>query len=288
MTPESYVENMTASPGLWRCETTQSDGRHLWETDQIEALSSRWLHGRARPDPSKSEPYYDYYLGYVDKHWVYIQIVPANKAYFVALSDGPTLAGKWSIVYPSRLTGYTIYPKIDSFIIDYPDLQQFCQKAPHAVVTPTPVPVTLTCNTWYSGNGDIEAFGPIETLTESKPQNKVAWWQGVASDEHGKIYAYNVFDTGLQRVSILVNASTGKYAVATSYATPNLNSSVWIVRYPVVETGFAFNYVKYITDNPEQYDLPSSFTLIFRDGFQRCARGSVAPDMSTPDPSPTP
>ena len=268
------VENLTGQP-YWECETTQASGLHLWEYDTFDKIGEFWVHGAGRPVQGATEPFYDLYLGYVHSHWVYIQIAPAIGTYFVALSDGATLDGTWRIVYPWELAGYNVSTYLNSLVIQYPDLQQACQRlatvpAANPAASPTPTPSVLTCKTWYSPYGYLKPddYGPTEMLTISKPQNGTPWWQGVATIGNDKIYEYNLFnaktETGPWRISILVNGKTGVYAIAKSYALPNLNNSVWVVQYPIVRPGFAFKDVTY------QGDLPSALTLIFRDGFQRC------------------
>jgi hypothetical protein len=78
------------------------------------------------------------------------------------------------------------------------------------------------------------------------------------------IYEYNIFSIKDHRYSVLVNASTGAYAIATSYALPNLNSSAWTVVYPTEQVGFAFKDATY------KGNIPTGFTLIFKDGYQKC------------------
>ena len=283
----------------WKCETTQASGLHLWEYDTFDKIGDLWVHGAARPVRGAKEPFYDLYLGYdyVHSHWVYIQIAPAIGTYFVALSDGATLDGTWRIVYPWELAGYTVRTPgynvrtaLNSLVIQYPDLQQTCERLPpvppanpaaNPTPTPTPTPTSsvLTCKTWYSPEGHLKPddYDPTEILTISKPQNGTPWWQGVATIGNDKIYEYNLFnvktETGPWRISILVNGKTGVYAIAKSYELPNLNNSAWVVQYPSVRPGFAFKDVTY------QGDLPTALTLIFRDGFQRCALYPNNPPM---------
>lgn len=266
----------------WQCETTQASGLHLWEYDTFDKIGDLWVHGASRPVRGAKEPFYDLYLGYdyVHSHWVYIQIAPAIGTYFVALSDGTTLDGSWRIVYPWELAGYIVRTPgynvgtpLNSLVIQYPDLQQACQRLSNAsaanpAASPTPTPSVLMCKTWYSRDGKPNDYGPTEVLTIYKPQDDTPWWQGVATIGKDKIYEYNLFnvktETGPWRISILVNGKTGVYAIAKSYELPNLNNSAWVVQYPNVQPGFAFKDVTY------QGDLPSALTLIFRDGFQRC------------------
>jgi hypothetical protein len=277
------VENLTGQP-YWECETTQASGLHLWEYDTFDKIGDFWVHGSARPVQGETGPFYDLYLGYdhVHSHWVYIQIAPAIGTYFVALSDGVALDGSWRIVYPWELAGYKVIKHPNSLFIQYPDLQQAC-KTVLAVPTanpapsPTPTPSVLTCKTWYSPDGYPDDYGSAETLTISEPQNRTKWWQGVAKIGDDKVYAYNIFnvktETGPWRISILVNGKTGVFAIAKSYELPNLNNSAWVVQYPSVRPGFAFKDVTY------QGDLPTALTLIFRDGFQRCALSPNTPQM---------
>ncbi len=257
----------------WQCETTQASGLHLWEYDTFERIGD-WVHGMARPVPGEKEPFYDWYLGYVSSHWVYIQIAPAIGTYFVAVNDAATLDGSWRIVYPWELAGYTVIKHPNSLVIRYPDLQQACQRLTFVppvdpAASPTPAPTELTCKTWYSPDEYPNDYGPIELLTISNPQKDMPWWQGVASVGNDKIYAYNLFNVKTQterwRISILVNGKTGVYAIAKSYELPNLNDSAWVVQYPLVRPGFAFKDVTY------KGNLPTALTLIFRDGFQRCS-----------------
>ncbi len=84
------------------------------------------------------------------------------------------------------------------------------------------------------------------------------------------VYAYNLFDLPGKRVSVLVNATSGAYAVADGSPSKDLNGSVWMVAYPRVQSGFAFKGVGYST-TPGQQDLPTALTLIFKDGYQRCS-----------------
>jgi hypothetical protein len=298
---EQMVDNLTGQPThqpthrpYWGCETTQASGLHSWEHDTFEKIGDLWMHGTSRPVRGAKQPFYDFYLGYVPSHWVYIQIAPAIETYFVALSNEATLDGSWRIVYPWELVGYTVRTPgykvgtlLNSLVIQYPDLQQACQRLPDVYpanppASPTPTPSVLTCRTWYSRGGKLDEYGPTEMLTISKPQNGTSWRQGVAMIGKDRIYDYNVFnvktynvfkvkaETESWRISILVNGKTGVYAIATSYELPNLNDSAWVVQYPSVQPGFAFKDVTY------RGDLPTGLTLIFTDGFQRCDVGYPA------------
>jgi hypothetical protein len=299
---DDLIGQKTGQP-YWECETTQASGLHLWEYDTFDKIGDFWVHGAGRPVRGAKEPFYDLYLGYdsVHSHWVYIQIAPAIGTYFVALSDGATVDGAWRIVYPWELAGYTVRTPgytvgtpLYSLVIRYPDLQQACQRlalappanpaasptpTPTPTPAPTPTPSVLMCKTWYSHDGYLkpDGYGRTEMLTISKPQNDTPWWQGVATIGNDKIYEYNLFnvktETGPWRISILVNGKTGVYAIAKSYELPNLNNSAWVVQYPSIQPGFAFKEVTY------QGDLPSALTLIFRDGFQRCAAYPNNPRM---------
>jgi hypothetical protein len=299
---EQMVDNLTGSPAPrsnWGCETTQASGQHVWEHDTFEKIGDLWMHGASRPVRGAEQPFYDFYLGYAKSHWVYIQIAPAIETYFVALSNEATLDGSWRIVYPWELVGYTVRTPdykvgtpLNSLVIQYPDLQQACQRlrpAPTPAPTPatrpatrpaalpaspTPTPAVLMCRTWYSPAGKLDEYGPTEMLTISTPQNGTSWRQGVAMIGKDRIYDYNLFDVKTEteswRISILVNGKTGVYAIAKSYKLKNLNNSAWVVQYPSVQPGFAFKDVTY------RGDLPTGLTLIFRDGFQQCEVGYPA------------
>lgn len=254
--------------GLWQCETTQAGGVNLPEYERIEQIGNGlWLHGMSRPVAPATEPYYDYYVGYVGSHWSYIQIDPSRGIYFVGTSDGSALApSEWKIIHPSGQSGYTFTLTNDSFAIDFPDLTQVCNRVAGIPAVALPPAAELNCKTWYAG-WQLGQYA-TESLTVSKPQNGTPWWQGIARDAAGRvIYEYNVFTIGTRRISVLVNSLTESYAIATSYKLENLNDSVWMVAYPTVESGFAFKNVSY------ENDLPTAFTVIFKDGYQTCKQG---------------
>jgi len=284
--PEGAVAGLALHP-YWECVTTQATGLNFWEYDTFERIGSRWLHGTVRPVQPATSPYYDFYVGYTNSHWVYVQIQPSLQIYFVALSDGNTLDGDWKIVYPWKLTGYSVktFPNArslpTSLIIGYPDLTQVCGQVAEAPPSNASAALTaapaLRCSTWYASNGlpTSPKSSQLETLTISKPQPNTPWWQGVAKDNAGNVvYTYNVFSVGTEnqakRVSILVNPTSGVYVIADSYALHDLRNSAWIVRYPTVEPGFAFKDARYERTAPDQADLPSAFTLVFKDGYQKC------------------
>lgn len=291
------VTNMLGDKGVashWKCATTQSSGLILEEYDTIERMGASWVHGRARPTETAlpnsegyKQPYYDYYLGFVGTHWVYIQIAPAQKIFFVGVSDGPDIQTKWSIVYPYKLSGYTLtLTSQTGFSIDFPDLRQYCQKdvyaTPAAQPSATPAPLPLECHTYDLEKNLLTEQSFVESVSITKPEPRTAWWQGSATIQGraDPVYEYNLFQIGNERISVLINPSANVYAVARSHATPNLNTSVWVVRYPSVEAGFAFNHVTYITNDPDERDVPNAFVLIFKDGYQTCAQhGATKPPI---------
>lgn len=258
--------------GTWSCQTTQAGGLVQAEEDRIEQIGDGpWLHGTSRAaDGGSGPPVYDFYVGYEGSHWVYIQIYPSAQFYFVGVSDGSALTtSSWQIVYPVRQGGYGFKLTSESFTIHYPDLTQFCQKeATKPPLTPA-VKSVLHCSTWYWGHAD--ALRAPEELTISKPQDDVPWWQGVATVENTNrvVYAYNLFDLSTKRMSILVNPTTGSYAIAVSSRSKDLDDSVWMVVYPQIQPGFTFRNVTYSSEENER-DLPTALTLVFKDGYQQC------------------
>jgi hypothetical protein len=271
----SLADQARGLVGSWNCQTTRAGGLVEAEQDRIEPIGNGlWLHGTARSATGAGEPFYDFYVGYADARWVFIQIYPAAKFYFVGISDSAALSpSSWQIVYPTRQDQYQFRLTPDSFTISYPDLTQFCQRAStDPGMTPPSTRSTLSCSSWYWGNGHSGAVPLTESLTISRPQDGVAWWQGVARNAStGEVvYAYNLFDLPGKRISVLVNATSGAYAVADGSPSKDLNGSVWMVAYPRVQSGFAFNGVGYST-TPGQQDLPTALTLIFKDGYQRCS-----------------
>ena len=75
----SAIDEARMLVGSWSCRTTQAGGRILQpEEDRIERIGNgSWLHGTSRPLEGRSEPVYDFYVGYEGSHWVYIQIYPS-------------------------------------------------------------------------------------------------------------------------------------------------------------------------------------------------------------------
>jgi hypothetical protein len=267
-TAASLLQPAGGAPTRWTCATTQASGLKFFEYDTIERIGV-WSHGTARSVTGSADvpPYYDYYFGYADSHWVYIQIDPIRGTYFVAASEGNSLDGRWSIVYPAEQSNYKFTIDPSTFTIRYPDLTQVCRKSGTGTMD-RPAP-TLTCTTGETGSWLLEksALSTEYLSIAQKGKPGTRWWQGVATDapSGGKvIYEYNIFTIGSHRVSVLVNSS-GAYAVATSYALDNLDNSVWMVAYPTVESGFAFTGVS------PQNALPTQFTVIFKDGYQECA-----------------
>lgn len=121
--------------GSWSCRTTQAGGLIQPEEDRIEQIGNGpWLHGTSRPLEGRSEPVYDFYVGYEGSHWVYIQIYPSANFYFVGISDGSSLTpSSWQIAYPVRLAGYRF--EIDGrFVYDsLPRLDAVLPERTHAV-----------------------------------------------------------------------------------------------------------------------------------------------------------
>lgn len=262
--PPRLQEN--ALLGTLTCQTTRANGAPFAERDTIESIG-RWLHGTARPlAPGQREPFYDYYLRYdrAARLWIYIQVDPAHGTYFVGTSPGAAhgaLDGSmWSIVYPAEPAHYTFRESTQGFQIAYHNLTQVCTKESSALpAMPTP---TLSCAT-YKADGTA---APPERLSIAQPDGSLPWWQGVGTDTSGRVvYEYNIFNAGLQRISILVNGVTGAYTIATSRLQRDLNDTSWTVVYPQPENGFTFTNVTY------QGSIPTSFTLNFSDGYQRCA-----------------
>lgn len=72
-------------------------------------------------------------------------------------------------------------------------------------------------------------------------------------------------------MSILVNPTTGSYAIAVGSPSKDLNDSVWMVVYPRVQSGFTFRNVVYSSE-PGKEKLPSALWLVFKDGYQKCAQ----------------
>jgi hypothetical protein len=262
-TPRSQENDLL---GTLTCQTTRANGAPFAEHDTIESIG-RWLHGTARPlDQGQREPYYDYYLRYdrAARLWIYIQLDPSHGTYFVGTSPGGahrSLNGStWSIVFPAEPAQYRFTESPQGFEIAYHDLTQVCTKESAAL--PAMLAPTLDCTT-YKADGTA---APEERLSIAQPEGRLPWWQGVATDSSGRvIYEYNIFTAGLQRVSILINAATGTYSIATSRLQRDLNDTSWTVIYPQPENGFTFTGVTY------QGTVPTSFTINFSDGYQRCA-----------------
>ncbi|MFZ0573554.1 MAG: hypothetical protein WA304_06175 [Candidatus Cybelea sp.] len=268
----SAIDEARMLVGSWSCRTTQAGGLIQPEEDRIERIGNgSWLHGTSRPLEGRSEPVYDFYVGYEGSHWVYIQIYPSANFYFVGISDGSSLTpSSWQIAYPVRLAGYRFQLTADSFTIRYPDLTQFCQREPTPSPSASPPPKsTMLCSIYYWGHSG--ALQATEELTVSQPG--AGWWQGVASTKNPDrvVYAYNLFDLPGKRMSILVNPTTGSYAIAVGSPSKDLNDSVWMVVYPRVQSGFTFRNVVYSSE-PGKEKLPSALWLVFKDGYQKCAQ----------------
>ncbi len=264
--------------------TTQS----LHETDVFEHFG-RWYHAVARPDPGQSEPFYDYYIGYVGKPpvWTYIQVSPQNT--FVATA--PSLTSEWHIQFPAgednwRVTGDFANPApyVKWMRISHPDLTQECNATPlpaatppWSIVLPAPdVTGSWTCKTALTGeDANPEYLSITQMMRLAMPATKLPvqnWWQGRATTTPGggsssTIYEFNLFYTPAQRVMVEVDAS-GSYTIATSALTlsPSIFPSTWTVIYPMVENGYTFEPVP-------QSELGNWFELIFADGYQDCTRG---------------
>jgi hypothetical protein len=280
----------------YSCTTTQANNRGLLpqvylENDTIEFIGQNWQHGTARLADGSGKTSYDYYLGYVDNKWVYIQIdplIPESQGYFVGMSPGGpgpqgTLNGStWRVVSPAGEGTYNFTESasggvVQWFRIAFADLNQFCVLAPAgAEVPPAATPATsqtpmadlvgkwkcLTTKTGQDGSGT-----DLEDLTVS--QLGANWWQGRATTMDGKVvYEYNLFSTHTQRVLIQVNAFAGSYEIATSFLTPTLQHSTWTVIFPTVENGFTFEAVPPAPLNQE-------FRVVFADGTQTCTRAPV-------------
>ncbi len=251
----------------WSCEITQANGARYLEHDMVNSIG-KWVHGTARSFDGSARPFYDYYLGYVNSQWTYIQIDPADGSYFIGTSAAAPNAldgSHWNIVYPAGGGQYTVHSSAQQFSIRYADLTQVCNKTSEEV-TPPPAP-TMQCKTWRTGQSDpLNSYLSVAALGPN-------WWQGVAMDSPAGgnvIYEYNIFSVDAQRISIEINAGTGAYAVATSHSLPTLDSTVWTVVYPTVENGFTFKDVSPKTGPPQ------SFTVIFADGHQTCTASSSA------------
>lgn len=277
--PGEAMELMQAGmlAGTWHCETTQAGGFRSTEYDTISQIGNgTWLEGHSRPDPERggTEPYYDFYVGFTGTRWIYIQVDPARGSFFVGQSDGTALSpSRWSVVYPTPQGHYAFTLTKNSFVIDYPDLTQSCTRAAAPEIAQSQA-LHLQCSTWYAGL-PIDGSSPTEYLAVTRPNAALpGWWQVVGRDGPDAnarvIYESTLFDLGSRRISVLINAETGAYAIANSYALKDLNDSVWMVDYPTRESGFAFKEVSYNAPAPNA-DIPTGFTLIFKDGYQRCA-----------------
>lgn len=263
--------------GTWNCTTTQANRKYFDETDTIAPVGSGqyWVHGTARPRSAPGEPFYDYYIGRVNGTWLYIQIDPSHRTYFVGTSrDGR----KWSITFPAEEGTYTYAPFHGAtgraFKISYPSLTQVCtwqSPAPPAFSVQG-----LHCQA-HMADGSVAAdedlsLSQIATPAPPAappgvvPEPRYPWWQGIATDGGGRsIYEYNFFVVHSQRISVLINGMNGAYAIATSRLAPTLNGTSWVVVYPKVEDGFTF------TDVEPLNDVPRSFTINFKDGYESCA-----------------
>jgi hypothetical protein len=289
--------------GTWSCETTQanapSNAQETWtlrETDTIEALSTIWNHGTARPPgapvpmyvaPSDANqpataPFYDYYLGYSKNGQVYIQIgvnpTDTSMTYFVGTSSaarGQLNGSQWNIVYPiGEERGY-------KFSATFPDLTQVCTQKRPTLPPPPPSPsasesFSTTCRVWRTGESD-PTTEDLRITTMAKYKNGQGyWWQGVATEPNPDptsgqkkvIYEYNIFLSHGERVAIEVNDITGAYIIATTQSR-NWNDSVWTVVYPTLENGFTFTHISQDQEFP-QGDLLKGFELLFKDGYQIC------------------
>jgi hypothetical protein len=272
--------------GSWNCLTTRADRSYFYETDTVVPVGSGrlvWVHGMARPNPNGEEPaseysrpFYDYYVGYVDGQWKYIQISPSTQTYFVGTSRD---LRTWHIDFPAEQAGYQ-YRGLsrDQFRIVYPNLTQVCTRQSPAVV-PQPEP-KLVCYTHRADGatvGDqVLSIGIIATPKPTSGGTRGAqpatypWWRGVAMrgslEAPGAIiYEYNMFVVHDQRIAVIINGSNGKYAIASSPLAESLNDTSWTVVYPKVENGFTFTQVF-----PDP-GIPTSFTINFQDGYQTCS-----------------
>jgi len=259
--------------GPWDCETTMASGAHFKQSETIEAIG-QWVHGSARPAADGSlQPFYDFYIGYVNSQWVYIQIDPfhidpsksnpSQGTYFVGASkDG----ANWSIVYPGGEGHYTFAGSANQFTIGYADLTQVCNRSSTALEKPQVL--TLKCDTWETGQtASAENYLTVSKVDPSWWTGVKSWWQGAGTDTlsgGNKSYEYNFFPIGGQWVSVAINGSTGDYFIARSYQSRTLNNTTWTVIYPSFEPGFTFEDVM-----PENA-VPQRFSLVFTDGYQTC------------------
>lgn len=311
----------TAGPpilGTWNCETTQSiasevpkSAQENWplrETDTIEALSTIWNHGTARPPgapvpmyvvPSDANhptttPFYDYYLGYVNNEQVYIQVgvnpTDGSMTYFVGTSSAPQgqLNGsQWKIVYPvGEEKGYkftaTFTESQEQFTISYPDLTQVCTQKRATLPPTSPSPpspsesLDSTCQVWKTAESD-PTTEDLKITTMAKYKNGQSyWWQGVATEpspdpttgQKKAIYEYNIFWAREQGTAIEINDLTGAYSIATTHSQ-SWNDSVWTVVYPKLENGFTLTHISSTQKSP-QGDLSKGFEMLFKDGYQIC------------------
>jgi hypothetical protein len=275
--PKAPPPGPTAMKGPWTCTTTMANATPMYENDYIDFFGTAgdggWLHGTARAtdgDPAH-QPYYDYYLAYTKVQskweWIYIQIDPKN-GFFVGTSDAglESLPGsQWKVVYPIAGGSYKFAEDLQHFAIERTELTQVCTR-PSQPPTPPPAAfhVSMNCTTTRNEPGSGVSNERLIITPMAKAAN---WWQGVATDPSGDktIYEYNIFTFKQQWISIVLNGTTGSFAIAMSKISPNLNDTVWDVVYPTVESGFTFRNVTF-----DQYKLPSAFTVIFKDGFQRC------------------
>lgn len=303
--------------GIWNCETTQSIALEVpkgtqgnWplrETDFIEALSTIWNHGTARPlgvpmqmyvvpsdaSHATATPFYDYYLGYANNQQVYIQVgvnpTDGSMSYFVGTSSAPQgqLNGsQWNIIYPvGEEKGYKFTASLtesqEQFTISYPDLTHVCTQERGTLPPTSPSPslsesFDSTCRVWKTAESD-PTTEDLRITTMAKDKNgRSYWWQGVATEpspdpatgQKRTIYQYNIFWTREQGVAIAINDLTGAYSIATTNSQ-SWNDSVWTVVYPKLENGFTLTQISPTQESP-QGDLSKGFEMLFKDGYQIC------------------
>jgi hypothetical protein len=284
-------------PTAWDCYSTTASGLSVLdkqvvangiydERDTILPYGSRWIHGTARPkNPGSKEPYYDYYVGNVappgsaKPQLIYIQISPSTGknagSFFIGTSEGGpdgSLGGStWQIVYPpGRGVAYVFDRSGTRFTIKYPDLVQVCDIDTQPSATPaeaaaTAATVTMQCTT----RGTVDGPTVLETGSLKITPLEPAWWQGVGRDSLGNvIYFFDIFSIGTKRIAVAVNVVTNTYLIATSHLQRDLNNTAWEVVYPDPEIGFSFQDVVYNPD-PNKH-IPTSFNLVFADGYQSC------------------
>jgi hypothetical protein len=285
-------------PTAWNCYSTTAAGlsvldKHVVsngiysERDTILPYGARWIHGTARPPKNSNlkEPYYDYYVGNVappgssTAQLVYIQIAPSTGknagSFFVGTSeggrDGSLSGSKWQVVYPPGGGVAYLFERTGTrFTIKYPDLVQVCDIDTNQSATPSEPAaaletVTMQCTT----RGTVGGPTVLETGSLNITPIEPAWWQGVGRDSGGHvIYFFDIFSIGTKRIAVAVNVVTNAYLIATSHLQRDLDNTGWEVVYPDREIGFSFQNVVYDRD-PNKH-IPTSFDLVFADGYQAC------------------